>query len=99
MPLTALQALGRWSYAFYISHWIIVVMMSRLLEGAVWIPVSMVVSVLVAGALYRTVERPAETWLLDLSGRRGTGLTTPSMVGPASLGSPSRVGDGTQHRR
>jgi peptidoglycan/LPS O-acetylase OafA/YrhL len=57
------QALGRWSYSLYVTHWIVLVLLSRFLVGPVWIVPSMAVCILGAAVLYTTVERPAEHYL------------------------------------
>lgn len=60
------QAVGRWSYSLYITHWIVVVLMSRFLTSAAWIPVSLAVCVVVSAVLHGCVERPFERRLLSL---------------------------------
>jgi peptidoglycan/LPS O-acetylase OafA/YrhL len=54
------QALGRWSYSLYLSHWITVVLISRFVVGAVWIGPTILACVVVSAAIYVCLERPAE---------------------------------------
>jgi peptidoglycan/LPS O-acetylase OafA/YrhL len=57
---TALRKLGDWSYPLYLTHWIVVVLLSRFLLGAAWIPVAMLISVALAAAIHTCLERPAQ---------------------------------------
>jgi peptidoglycan/LPS O-acetylase OafA/YrhL len=54
------QALGRWSYSLYLSHWITVVLLSRFFVGAAWIAPAVLACVIVSAAIYVCIERPAE---------------------------------------
>jgi peptidoglycan/LPS O-acetylase OafA/YrhL len=59
-PLTRL---GDWSYSLYLTHWVVVVLISRFLVGAIWIPLGIAASIAVAGLLYASLERPARELL------------------------------------
>jgi peptidoglycan/LPS O-acetylase OafA/YrhL len=54
-----MRTLGAWSYSLYLTHWVVVVVISRYLVGAVWIPVGIGASVAVGAAAFLGVERPA----------------------------------------
>jgi peptidoglycan/LPS O-acetylase OafA/YrhL len=55
-----LQLLGRWSYSLYISHWIVVVMISRFGDGLFWKFVAVLGCLVVAAALHTAIEKPLE---------------------------------------
>jgi peptidoglycan/LPS O-acetylase OafA/YrhL len=66
------QALGRWSYSLYLSHWIVVVLISRFFGGAAWIAAAVTACVVVSGVLYLCVERPAEKKIRNIGLRQRT---------------------------
>ena len=59
----ALVHVGERSYSLYLTHWIVVVVVSRFLIGPAWIPVGMSLSVVLAFVVYAVLERPAQRWL------------------------------------
>jgi peptidoglycan/LPS O-acetylase OafA/YrhL len=59
-----LQLLGRLSYSLYISHWIVVVMISRFGDGLAWQLVAVLVALVVAAVVHSWVERPLERFIL-----------------------------------
>ena len=69
---SGLQTLGRWSYALYLSHWITVVLISRFFVGAAWIAPAVIACVIVSGAIYVCVERPAEKKIRNIDFRQRT---------------------------
>jgi peptidoglycan/LPS O-acetylase OafA/YrhL len=76
------MGLGRWSYCLYLSHWIVVVLISRFLIGALWMLPAALVCLAVAASLYRWVEYPAERLLRDLRfnvGRNGSTAPAPDL--------------------
>ncbi len=66
-----LRTLGAWSYSLYLTHWVVVVVISRYLVGAAWIPVGIVASLAVAAAACLGVERPARRRLRGSRQSRG----------------------------
>jgi peptidoglycan/LPS O-acetylase OafA/YrhL len=86
-------SLGRWSYCLYLSHWIVVVLISRFLIGAIWMLPATLVCLAVAAALYRLVEHPAERLLRDVRlnvGRSGSTAPAPDLD-LVSGGNPAEV--------
>jgi peptidoglycan/LPS O-acetylase OafA/YrhL len=68
------QLLGRWSYALYLTHWIVVVLISRFGSEAWRVLLAATLSVAVAAVLCELVERPAQrrlvTWARSPSNDR-----------------------------
>ena len=71
------QLLGRWSYALYLTHWIVVVLISRFGSEPWRVLLAATLSVAVAGVLCELVERPAQRHLMA-RGRRSSTHRTPA---------------------
>jgi peptidoglycan/LPS O-acetylase OafA/YrhL len=57
------RLLGQWSYSLYLSHWLVVLVLSRFLIGSQWIILGIGASIAVAAALHLVVERPSHARL------------------------------------
>jgi peptidoglycan/LPS O-acetylase OafA/YrhL len=69
LELPALQLLGRLSYSLYISHWIVVVMISRFGAGLPWTVSAAIGSLALAAVLHACVEKPLERRVLAFHSR------------------------------
>ena len=74
---SAALAIGRWSYALYLTHWVVLILLSRYLVGAAWIIPAALVCLVLAAGVHRWVERPAERLLRDVPLTR-VGSPTPA---------------------
>jgi peptidoglycan/LPS O-acetylase OafA/YrhL len=73
--------LGHWSFAFYLIHWVILVMISGSSGGIGALAVALWISTVVSALLYSCFERPVERWLRRKGRRRS----------PAPLPAPARA--------
>jgi peptidoglycan/LPS O-acetylase OafA/YrhL len=74
---SVLRPLGQWSYPLYLTHWIVVVVISRFLLGPWGIPLAVLASVAVAAAVHFIVEAPAQVAWRSPRVPRDVDLPTP----------------------
>ncbi|MDQ1602335.1 MAG: hypothetical protein QOE01_180 [Actinomycetota bacterium] len=74
---SVLRPLGQWSYPLYLTHWVVVVLISRFLLGPWWIPLAVLASVAVAAAVHLMVEAPAQVAWRSPRIARDVDLPTP----------------------
>lgn len=68
----ALQAVGRWSYSLYLTHWVVMALVPQFLPGGAWLPPTVIACVGVAALCHAAVERPGRIMLTSV-GRRAVG--------------------------
>jgi peptidoglycan/LPS O-acetylase OafA/YrhL len=74
----ALVTLGRWSYAFYLTHYPVLIATGRLgLDGLAAFIVAFGATLALSGLLFTCFERPVERWLRSL-GRRPVAAPAPA---------------------
>jgi peptidoglycan/LPS O-acetylase OafA/YrhL len=82
------EVLGRWSYALYLSHWIVVVLISRFGSEPWRVALAVIASVAAAGVLCEAVERPARRRLLRWARRAPGAASSGQATAHGSVAAP-----------